>query len=171
MPHSLLVLKGNWVYVYPDGRVPLPVLRRLFVVSFLRLGLERLVLLLRHFHHSVLRLLQLSTFLGGALPSPAHLQTAHNTWMYDKMEEVSVVQFQSTHIWFVDWIMTVSVMHVFLSACHLHPLDPADSSSSVIWSVHSGPLLLGQAVFIIWLLKHIITQRVTFFISYILWYH
>lgn len=39
-------------------------------------------------------------------------------------------------------------------SCHLHPLDPSDSSSSVIGGIHGGPLLLGQAVFIIWLLKH-----------------
>lgn len=61
------------VCVYPNGRVPLPVLRCRFVVSFLRLWFERLVLLLRHFHHGVLWLLQLSAFLGGALPSPTYL--------------------------------------------------------------------------------------------------
>lgn len=69
----------NWVCVYPDGCVPLPALRRLLVVSFLGFWLEGLVLLLRHFHHSVLRLLQLSPFLGRAFPSPTHLQTADST--------------------------------------------------------------------------------------------
>lgn len=43
---------------------------------------------------------------------------------------------------------------------YLHPLDAANSSSSVIWGVHSGPLLLGQAVLIVRLLKKTITQRV-----------
>lgn len=67
--HSLL---GNDMCFYPDRCVPLPVLWQL-LVNFLWFWLKRLVLLLRHFHYSVLRLLQLSTFLGGTLPSPAHL--------------------------------------------------------------------------------------------------
>lgn len=129
--------EGNWVCVYPDGRVPLPVLRRLLVVSFLRFGLEWLVLLLWHFHHSVLWLLQLSPLLGRAFPSPTHLQTADKTWIYNKIDAVN---------------LTSSSFHNLF--CHLHPLDPSDSSSSIIWGIHSGPLLLGQAVFIIWLLKH-----------------
>lgn len=145
MPNTSLVLKGNWECVYLDGCVPLPVLRQLLVVSFLRLGLERLKLLLWHFNHSVLRFLQLSPFLGRALPTPTYLQTAHNTWIYNKMEEVNVVL---AHFWVVDLILTVC-----LSACHLHPFDPTNSSSSVIWSVHSWPLLLRETVFIIWLLK------------------
>lgn len=61
---------------YLDGRVPLPALRRLPVVGFPGLGLEGLVLLLGHLHHCVFGLLQLGALLGGALPSPAHLNTA-----------------------------------------------------------------------------------------------
>lgn len=61
---------------YLDGRVPLPALRRLPVVGFLGLGLEGLVLLLGHLHYGVLGLLQLGALLGGALPSPAHLNTS-----------------------------------------------------------------------------------------------
>lgn len=61
---------------YLDGCVPLPALRRLPVVGFPGLGLEGLVLLLGHLHHGVLGLLQLGALLGGALPSPAHLNTA-----------------------------------------------------------------------------------------------
>lgn len=61
---------------YLDGCVPLPALRRLLVVGFPGLGLEGLVLLLGHLHHGVLGLLQLGALLGGALPSPAHLNTA-----------------------------------------------------------------------------------------------
>lgn len=75
---SLFGSQGK-VCVYLDGCVPLPVLRQLLVVRFLRLGLERLKLLLRHFYHSVLRFLQLSPFLSRAFSSPTHLQTAHNT--------------------------------------------------------------------------------------------
>lgn len=75
--------------VYPNGRVPLPVLRRLLVVSFLRFGFEGLVLLLWHFHHSVLRFLQLGPLLGRALSSPTNLQTAHNTL---KAEAVNAMQ-------------------------------------------------------------------------------
>lgn len=83
--------EGTWVCIYPDGRVPLPVLRRLLVVRFLRFGLEGLVLLLRHFHHSVLWLLQLCPLLCRALPSPTHLHTANNIWIYNKKEEVYLI--------------------------------------------------------------------------------
>ena len=74
MPHCLLGPEGNWGCIYPDGRVPLPALRRLLVGGLLRFGLEGFVLLLRHFHNSFLRLLQLCPLLGRALPSPTHLQ-------------------------------------------------------------------------------------------------
>lgn len=60
--------------VYPDGCVPLPALRRLLVLRFLGFGLKGFVLLLRHFHHSVLWLLQLGPLLGRTLSSPAHLR-------------------------------------------------------------------------------------------------
>lgn len=60
--------------VYLDGCVPLAVLRRLLVVRFLGFGLVRFVLLLRHLHHCVLWLLQLSPFLGGSFTAPSYLQ-------------------------------------------------------------------------------------------------
>lgn len=61
------------VQLTPDGRVPLPALRRLLALRFLGFGLKRFVLLLRHFHHRVLGLLQLGPLLGRTLSSPAHL--------------------------------------------------------------------------------------------------
>lgn len=69
--HCVLIL---WGCVYPDGRVPLPALRWLLVLRFLRFWLIGFVLLLWHFHHSVLWLFQLSPLLSWTLPSPAHLQ-------------------------------------------------------------------------------------------------
>lgn len=78
---------NNGVCANLNGRVPLPVLWEL-LVRLLRLWLERLILLLWHFHHGVLRFLQLGAFLGWALPSPTHLRTTQHkvllhkpTWM------------------------------------------------------------------------------------------
>ena len=63
---------GGCFYLY--GRVPFPVLGRFLFVIFLGFGLVWFKLLLRHFDHGVLRLLQLSPLLGRSLPTPAHLE-------------------------------------------------------------------------------------------------
>lgn len=140
---------------YLDGRVPLPALRRLPVVSFPGFGFEGFVLLLRHLHHSVLRLLQLGALLSGALPSPANLRMARGA--SSQSEKLNL---------FPVYNECFSIHLVYIFFIYLHPLDAANSSSSVIRGVHSGPLLLGQAVLIVRLLKRTIAWEILAYSSF-----
>lgn len=61
-------------FPYPNWGVPLPVLGRLLVSLFFRLGFEGFILLLRHFHNCIFGFLQLGTLFSGSLPTPPDLK-------------------------------------------------------------------------------------------------
>lgn len=60
---------------------------------------------------------------------------------------------------FQDWVVDLIIV-LLHRAHHLHPLDSSDSSSSIIGSIHSGPLFLRQSLFIVGLLKNIFDMHI-----------
>lgn len=109
-----------------DGGVPSPLLG-LSTGRFSWLGLIRLKFLLRHFHHSVFGFVQLGAFLSGPLLPPSYLQKRQN------------------HFWFIFH----SVKKFQIQSPHLHALDAAHSSPTIVGRVHRGPLLPRQPIVVV----------------------
>lgn len=61
--------------LYLNRTVPLPMMGRSAPIRLSEFGFIWLVFVFRHFHHSILWLLQFSSFLRGALVPPADLKT------------------------------------------------------------------------------------------------
>lgn len=69
--------------IYLNRTVPLSVMGRSAPIRISEFGFIRLIFIFRHFHNSVLWLLQFSSFLRRALVPPTHLKTTWTQSIYN----------------------------------------------------------------------------------------